>query len=81
MELAGLSSGTAYPLLHRLTSDGWLTSYREDADPHREGRPLRRLYRITGEGRRAGRAIVPEHAQASGAGRIRGIRTEGAMTW
>jgi PadR family transcriptional regulator PadR len=80
MELAGLSSGTAYPMLHRLTSDGWLTSYREDADPHQEGRPRRRLYRLTGEGRRAGREVVAARTPATQMRLDRQVRPQGATT-
>jgi PadR family transcriptional regulator PadR len=50
MEAAGLSSGTAYPILHRLENDGWLHSWTEGIDPSVEGRPRRRLYRLTGLG-------------------------------
>jgi PadR family transcriptional regulator PadR len=50
MDRAELRSGTAYPLLHRLQADGWLTSSPEEMDPHLEGRPRRRLYRLTGLG-------------------------------
>ncbi len=50
MELAGLQSGTVYPILHRLEAEGWLASTHERIDPRQEGRPRRRLYRLTGQG-------------------------------
>lgn len=44
-------SGTVYPLLRRLEAAGWLESRDEDVDPAEAGRPARRLYRLTDEGR------------------------------
>ncbi|MEV5982142.1 PadR family transcriptional regulator [Streptomyces sp. NPDC052114] len=50
-DLAGLSSGTIYPILARLEQVGWLDSSWEDPALHEEtGRPRRRFYRITKEG-------------------------------
>ena len=49
-----LPSGTVYPALSRFERDGHVRSSWEDAGKaHREGRPPRRYYRITAEGRRA----------------------------
>jgi PadR family transcriptional regulator, regulatory protein PadR len=62
MGLADLASGTAYPLLHRLEADGWLASTREEVDPSREGRPRRRLYRLTALGEGAAREALAGHA-------------------
>jgi DNA-binding PadR family transcriptional regulator len=46
--------GTLYKALSRMEDAGWLTSTWEDADePTAEGRPRRRLYAITAEGRAA----------------------------
>jgi DNA-binding PadR family transcriptional regulator len=45
-----LRSGTVYPLLARLERAGWLESVWENIDPSEEGRPRRRLYRLTGQG-------------------------------
>lgn len=50
MERADLRSGTVYPILHRLKTDGWLDLEVEDVDPAVEGRPARRLYSLTGAG-------------------------------
>lgn len=51
MKGIGVGSGTLYPLLMRFESSGWMESRWEDVDPSLEGRPRRRLYRLTGEGR------------------------------
>jgi PadR family transcriptional regulator PadR len=52
-EQAGIASGTAYPMLARLEKAKWLESTWEEAGPENEGRPRRRLYRLTGDGERA----------------------------
>ncbi len=50
-ELAGLPSGTIYPILARLEQAGWADSVWEDPAVHEEaGRPRRRFYRITDDG-------------------------------
>ena len=62
MKVADLSSGTLYPLLGRLTEDGWLESrWQESEFP---GRPPRQLYRLTATGRVRARTAV-ERARAS----------------
>jgi DNA-binding MarR family transcriptional regulator len=43
----GVASGTLYPILLRLEDAGWLVSRWETIDPSAEGRPRRRLYRLT----------------------------------
>lgn len=53
MRLTGQPSGTLYPNLAKFEQAGWLTGGKEDIDPHTEGRPARRFYRITGAGARA----------------------------
>lgn len=54
MDACALPSGTAYPALRRLERAGLLRSRWEDADVARaEGRPRRRTYQLTGEGKRA----------------------------
>ena len=45
-----LASGTLYPILLRLESAGWFSSRWESIDPASEGRPRRRLYRLTPTG-------------------------------
>jgi PadR family transcriptional regulator PadR len=49
-EVAGLPSGTIHPILARFENLGWLESRWEQVDPHREGRPRRRYYRLSPEG-------------------------------
>ena len=60
MERTGLKSGTIYPALHRLESEGWLRSWTEDVDSSAVGRPARRLYALTPTGHTsAERALGP----------------------
>ncbi|HSV68383.1 MAG TPA: helix-turn-helix transcriptional regulator [Mycobacteriales bacterium] len=50
-ELAGLPSGTIYPILARLEQMRWVESEWEDPVAHeRTGRPRRRYYRLTPDG-------------------------------
>src|SRR6476661_896485 len=49
---SGLEPGTIYPILQRLRGAGWVSDRWEDPEPGRiEGRPPRRYYRLTMEGR------------------------------
>lgn len=59
---AGLPSGTIYPILARLEKHGWLEGTWESIDPGKEGRPPRRYYTLTGEGRRHATAALEEAA-------------------
>jgi DNA-binding PadR family transcriptional regulator len=45
------SSGTVYPILDRFEERGWVKSRWENIDPSREGRPARRIYRLTAKGK------------------------------
>ena len=49
-QAAELASGTIHPILARLEGCGWLESRWEDTDPHQQGRPRRRYYRLTPDG-------------------------------
>jgi DNA-binding PadR family transcriptional regulator len=50
-ELAGLPSGTIYPILARLEQVGWVDSIWEDPGvPEEAGRPRRRFYQFTKDG-------------------------------
>jgi len=62
MKCANLSSGTLYPLLARLTEDGWLESRWEESEL--PGKPPRQLYRLTATGRMQARHAL-ERARAS----------------
>ncbi len=54
MDLTGLPSGTVYPILRRFEEKGLVRSSWEAADDAFEhGRPRRRNYELTGEGRLA----------------------------
>jgi len=59
-ETAGIPSGTVYPILARLQKAGWLESRWEEQSPEDEGRPRRRLYRLTGPGERAAMSELDE---------------------
>lgn len=52
MDATGLASGTVYPILSRIEARSLVEARWEDADEHRrEGRPARKYYRLTDEGR------------------------------
>ena len=51
MKRADLKSGTLYPLLARLEQGGYLVSQWEENPSPQSGRPARRLYVLTEEGR------------------------------
>ena len=71
MKEAGLSSGTLYPLLARLTDDGWLESYWEESPL--PGKPPRQLYRLSPTGRtEARRALLGARSEW-----LRPIRADG----
>lgn len=56
-----LGSGTVTQILFRLQEWGWVVSRWEDAsEAHREARPRRRFYRLTGVGAAEARAVVRE---------------------
>ena len=56
---AGLEPGTIYPILVAFENAGWLRSREEDeVDPHLEGRPRRRYYRLTPDGLSAAHAAL-----------------------
>src|SRR4051794_37562521 len=52
---AGIPTGTIYPILRRVESSGWVESSWEQINPSEEGRPRKRLYRLTGLGAREAR--------------------------
>jgi PadR family transcriptional regulator PadR len=51
MRASGHPSGTLYPILLRLQKAGWIDAYWEEVDPVAAGRPARRYYRLTPDGR------------------------------
>lgn len=58
MRSTGVKGGSLYPILERLESVGWIEAHEEVIDEHTEGRPRRRLYRLTGAGRREAKAAL-----------------------
>jgi PadR family transcriptional regulator PadR len=55
----GLGSGTVAQILLRLQEWSWVTDRWEDAaEAHRQGRPRRRFYRLTGLGASQARDVV-----------------------
>src|SRR5215468_736249 len=71
-QAAGLPSGTIHPILARLERMGWLESAWEDVDPHQQGRPRRRYYRLTPDGaERARNALARAHASTAALTRLR----------
>ena len=63
MEATGLTSGTIYPALERLETDGLAESDWEDPRIARqEKRPPRRYFEITEHGRQRLQEVVRQHA-------------------
>lgn len=57
----GIPSGSLHPVLARMRTAGWLSDGWEDAAlAHAEGRPPRRYYEVTTEGRVALAAMLAE---------------------
>lgn len=50
MKVTGMKSGTMYPILAFLESQGWIDGHLEDIDPVKAGRPRRRGFVLTPEG-------------------------------
>jgi PadR family transcriptional regulator PadR len=61
----GITSGSVYPLLHKMERLGWISSSWEEIDPVRAGRPPRRYYVLTREG-----ADVAVRELSAAAGRL-----------
>jgi PadR family transcriptional regulator PadR len=76
-DAAGIASGTIYPMLARLEKAGWLESRWEEQGPNDEGRPRRRLYKLTGHGERAAMAELEEIAEV--AQKVKRTRKGGAI--
>lgn len=55
---AGVSSGTLFPALARMERAGWISSREESGDPIELGRPLQRIYKLTGPGEVAAREEI-----------------------
>ena len=66
----GLSSGTLYPLLMRLSDQGLLESHWQE--PERPGKPPRHVYRLTSDGLAFARTIKEQGKPARTRTRVAG---------
>lgn len=66
MRSTRVKSGSLYPMLERFERLRWIESYDESIDEHAEGRPRRRMYRLTALGKREARKAVAEFYQDVG---------------
>jgi PadR family transcriptional regulator PadR len=60
MKSTGVKSGSLYPMLERLERLGWIEAFDESIDERTEGRPKRRLYRLTALGEREARRALAD---------------------
>jgi DNA-binding PadR family transcriptional regulator len=68
---SGLEPGTIYPILQRLRGAGWVSDRWEDPELGRaEGRPPRRYYRLTVEGRARAVQALQHGRDRSGLSRL-----------
>jgi DNA-binding PadR family transcriptional regulator len=75
---AGLEPGTIYPILVAFENAGWLRSREEDdVDPHLEGRPRRRYYRLTPDGLSAAHEFLAKAHNR----RTRRVDASGKLAW
>jgi DNA-binding PadR family transcriptional regulator len=58
-----IAKGTIYPTLARMSKRRWLSWRWEQIDPQAQGRPRKRLYKLTGEGEAAASRIANEAAR------------------
>jgi PadR family transcriptional regulator PadR len=62
MDATALPSGTVYPILRRLETEGYARSrWEKDTLARREQRPPRRYYELTASGRSAAREAVSRY--------------------
>lgn len=64
---AGLPSGTIHPILARLEKAGWLESSWEEIDPHEQGRPRRRYYKLSPDGAELARIALARATESTAA--------------
>lgn len=77
MDATGLPSGTVYPILRRLDSEGCVRSrWEREGIARREQRPPRRYYELTSTGAATARE-ARARVRALGAGLRRPVTTEG----
>jgi PadR family transcriptional regulator, regulatory protein PadR len=78
MHKTGFPSGKLYPVLGKLVIAGWLVREEERIDPASEGRPARRMYRLSERGMEAARYELAVLSQEiAPPGRPGRLRTEG----
>ena len=66
IDATGLASGTVYPILRRLDREGLVRSrWERESLAHREQRPPRRYYELTGQGERMLAQSLERHAAAA----------------
>lgn len=58
--MTGVPTPTVYGILARLEQVGWVSAHFEDIDPSEEGRPPRRLYELTSDGRESAASSIAE---------------------
>jgi PadR family transcriptional regulator, regulatory protein PadR len=67
MDVTGLPSGTVYPALRRLEQSGLLESQWEDeSKAHKDQRPARKYYKLTGAGRVALASAIDRYRRLEG---------------
>jgi PadR family transcriptional regulator PadR len=66
----GIKGGSLYPILSRLEAAGWIVGHWEDADGQ-QGRPPRRLYKLTATGSNEAKDMLINLAPASRAAAFR----------
>ena len=67
MRSTQVKSGSLYPILESLERDGWIESREEEIDERAEGRPRRRMYRLTDRGHQEGGKALAQFYQELGA--------------
>jgi PadR family transcriptional regulator PadR len=67
MKITRVQSGSLYPILERLERLGWIEGHAELIDEQAEGRPRRRLYRLTALGATEARKALADFYQDLGA--------------
>jgi DNA-binding PadR family transcriptional regulator len=70
----GLKSGTLYPQLMRLESNGWLEATWEEAP--QPGKPARHMYRLTEVGQAAAPAVVAQRPPTEPQAQLRPVIEE-----
>jgi PadR family transcriptional regulator PadR len=76
---AELPSGTIHPILARLERLGWVESSWEEMDPHEQGRPRRRYYKLSPSGaERARIALAKVTSTRAALGRLRAGTAHGS---